>query len=675
MAKPRAHGTLVELRALALLYGRDVLLFEPFNTGAWFVTHGDDTDAADTDYSNSVSTTTTSDEDSADARKCLHLFFTSDGHFDTVYHQMYIEDAAFCQSLCYEIMYSYVFSLPDVMYAVERMLHDSPLEMNRSETDIESTAVALAGHRHVASITAASEADVTYSSMYPDGYPERMVLADGRVFLLDRPERTCCVLENYSMCHFHNGRNFEKLSLQLRHDLWNSREPQQEARALRHLQSMLPDRYTSCVRQLLMLGITPFPYKVAKALDPSMYRNVEYDTWSEHRKEQQMRYLQNVGNCLKIGARCYVRLSGSAANAPMVCHIQDIRHGKCFVFVEGLGEKRYVPMSALQCIEGNGERMHHHHNINRNNINGHSQRNIQQQNYLHPYNTQNYRNYSRTFNANNGTTIVNNTHRGQRQLYSAPSTGLTHAIMSTSSQKSIIGTTSASSSSSSAWVHNKFAMGGGGHGWTISNGGRRYGFTKNTCNHNKVAAALAQKHAEQQQQQRRKQQLNLTTSNNSNDGNASTAMFSTNSRSGIFADETADKNNASTACLKMFDDHDVDNHMLDDYQMQDNDDKLLQFVHCNDGNEDDDVDGGKDAVAMQLSHLTSMTHFEPRIFEPIIAAPLVVGAHPGTVNNGGPVTTPTAGNYRSGKQHAFKHNGGSNHGAGGGLGRKKGENR
>ena len=38
------------------------------------------------------------------------------------------------------------------------------------------------------------------------------------------------------------------------------------------------------VKDLLDLGITPFPYKVAKALDPEVYRNVEYDTWNDYRK-------------------------------------------------------------------------------------------------------------------------------------------------------------------------------------------------------------------------------------------------------------------------------------------------------------------------------------------------------------------------------------------------------
>lgn len=31
-------------------------------------------------------------------------------------------------------------------------------------------------------------------------------------------------------------------------------------------------------------GIAPFPYKVAKALDPNIYRNIAYDTWTEMRR-------------------------------------------------------------------------------------------------------------------------------------------------------------------------------------------------------------------------------------------------------------------------------------------------------------------------------------------------------------------------------------------------------
>lgn len=39
----------------------------------------------------------------------------------------------------------------------------------------------------------------------------------------------------------------------------------------------------------IFTGITPFPYKVAKALDENIYRNVEFDSWNEERKSSKQR--------------------------------------------------------------------------------------------------------------------------------------------------------------------------------------------------------------------------------------------------------------------------------------------------------------------------------------------------------------------------------------------------
>ncbi|XP_070386661.1 UDP-N-acetylglucosamine transferase subunit ALG13-like isoform X2 [Dermacentor albipictus] len=49
--------------------------------------------------------------------------------------------------------------------------------------------------------------------------------------------------------------------------------------------------------------IAPFPFKVAKALDPTIYRNVEYDNWKEAEKEK-MRSEQLVIPDLKPGVKC-----------------------------------------------------------------------------------------------------------------------------------------------------------------------------------------------------------------------------------------------------------------------------------------------------------------------------------------------------------------------------------
>lgn len=213
MAKPRTHGTLLELKAVASLFQRNVILYEAFNTGTWFVHEpqfGTDDPASYTDT-------------------CFQVFATVDNHFDTVFTQDYVESAAFCQSLVYEILYSFVYALPDVGYAVERMLHD-PVDR-----PLSSTLFSLNGMMD---------------------YPERIYLEDGRAFLLDRPEFTKCILENQLLCHFHNV-NFERLSAALNNELWECQQTNSDG--LMHLnkmlQSLLPDKYTSCVRQLLAEGI------------------------------------------------------------------------------------------------------------------------------------------------------------------------------------------------------------------------------------------------------------------------------------------------------------------------------------------------------------------------------------------------------------------------------------
>lgn len=42
--------------------------------------------------------------------------------------------------------------------------------------------------------------------------------------------------------------------------------------------------HSTNMRLFIEQGITPFPFKVAKALDIDIYRNIEFDCWSDVRK-------------------------------------------------------------------------------------------------------------------------------------------------------------------------------------------------------------------------------------------------------------------------------------------------------------------------------------------------------------------------------------------------------
>ncbi|XP_065585875.1 putative bifunctional UDP-N-acetylglucosamine transferase and deubiquitinase ALG13 [Cyrtonyx montezumae] len=95
----------------------------------------------------------------------------------------------------------------------------------------------------------------------------------------------------------------------------------------------------------------PFPYKVLKALDPEIYRNVEFDVWLDSRKElQKTDYMVFAGRQYYLGDKCQVRLDpgGKYYNA----HIQEVgQDGNTMtVFIEELAEKHTVPLASLKPV-------------------------------------------------------------------------------------------------------------------------------------------------------------------------------------------------------------------------------------------------------------------------------------------------------------------------------------
>ncbi|XP_077341755.1 UDP-N-acetylglucosamine transferase subunit ALG13 [Lithobates pipiens] len=95
----------------------------------------------------------------------------------------------------------------------------------------------------------------------------------------------------------------------------------------------------------------PFPYKVLKALDPEIYRNVEFDVWLDSRKElQKTEYMVFAGRQYCLGDKCQVRLEpgGRYYNA----HIQEVGHdsNSVTVFLEELAEKHIVPLAHLKPV-------------------------------------------------------------------------------------------------------------------------------------------------------------------------------------------------------------------------------------------------------------------------------------------------------------------------------------
>ncbi|XP_041563048.1 protein ovarian tumor locus isoform X1 [Drosophila elegans] len=298
MSKPKTYGTMTELRAMSCLYRRNVILYEPYNMGTSVIFN-------------------------RRYPENFRVFFNNENHFDSVFEVNYIETAAICQSISFKLLYQQLFKLPDVSFAVEIMLHPHSFDWDKS--------------------------DVQFNDQ---GYMIGIQCSDGHTFALDLPENTNCILENFMLCNFHST-----CGIQSNNSRKTSRREskQQEDRKLPgtgghesndHL-PMCPNRLESCVRQLLYDGITPFPYKVAKSMDPFMYRNIEFDCWNDMRKEAK-RYNVYVNDYnFKVGAKCKVELEYESEM--YTCHIQSISKDKttCVVFAEMLGQKLWVPYESL----------------------------------------------------------------------------------------------------------------------------------------------------------------------------------------------------------------------------------------------------------------------------------------------------------------------------------------
>ncbi|XP_076244086.1 uncharacterized protein LOC143185190 [Calliopsis andreniformis] len=137
--------------------------------------------------------------------------------------------------------------------------------------------------------------------------------------------------------------------------------------------------------QTIVKNIPPFPYRVAKALDPNIYRNTDFDIWHEIRREvKNAGWTRHNSHELQIGGKCLVQMDFNEeefdkANNNIVCvsslekdinsndakalqkkgkqdptffygHIQEMskNQGPVLVFIEELGEKRIVPYCALK---------------------------------------------------------------------------------------------------------------------------------------------------------------------------------------------------------------------------------------------------------------------------------------------------------------------------------------
>ncbi|CAH1130726.1 unnamed protein product [Ceutorhynchus assimilis] len=101
------------------------------------------------------------------------------------------------------------------------------------------------------------------------------------------------------------------------------------------------------VEEINDVVVAPFPFKIAKALDPNIYRNIEYDSWGQARREIRLGAWYHGDDKLILGTKCMFK--DSESDKSFECYIQDLSldEGMCLVFLTELGERRKVKYSDL----------------------------------------------------------------------------------------------------------------------------------------------------------------------------------------------------------------------------------------------------------------------------------------------------------------------------------------
>ncbi|XP_046422637.1 protein ovarian tumor locus-like [Neodiprion fabricii] len=275
-------GGMLEIKAMSLLYKRDVVMFNGQKLTRQLVT-------------------------SNGFEKLIYLCHIPPKQYETIYARDFISTAAFCQSIVYQTLYKDVFQMADVDNAVFKMLHE------RSNN-----------------------------------------ISHDKFFLKENLEIR------------------EQLTVELFNKLEKSTEETEES-------------------QVVAKSITPFPYRIAKALDPNIYRNTDFDIWHEIRREiRNAGWMKYNSSELQVGGKCLVHMDtkedeldktnnnssyninlgeksskdnngndqkstkkpGKKDSVIFSGHIQEMskNEGPVVVFIEELGEKKTVPYSSLKPI-------------------------------------------------------------------------------------------------------------------------------------------------------------------------------------------------------------------------------------------------------------------------------------------------------------------------------------
>lgn len=293
--------------------------------------------------------------------KKIYLCYSYNNHFDAIFTKAHRDNLALIQSFVYEILYDKVFGSGEQVSVARRLLRKSdtiyPKEYMRgsdggeyddedddsdereihSSDDIDSERDNLESLDYEVCETGQNSILMTSTSA------EANVSTNG----VDATEQS---LENADTTDQNNNDTTKGVVSKL----------------YKNNDNVFPMSSSSCsLSDKSAIQKMPLPYKVAKSLDPVIYRNTAFDAWQAAKKEYEELVNQKAIAILQTGDKCLVKLNNNYSEKWNLAYVQNIQQDIANVFVVELNENHCVGIENLKPYKSGGSdgpMMHHGNN-------------------------------------------------------------------------------------------------------------------------------------------------------------------------------------------------------------------------------------------------------------------------------------------------------------------------
>jgi hypothetical protein len=284
------YGGQLEIIAMSKLYKRDFIIYQHPNQPGIDVTQNN--------FINKI-----------------YLCYSYNNHFDAIFTKAHRDRLALIQSLVYEILYDKVFGSGEQVTIARRLLRKSdtiyPKEYMKIDLENEENIELNLIESDNNSLIHESDLNINNESLdndeeYNDQNEKDDLSQESEIEVLDTD-----INEN------NKTKSIDRLGKKLKKGKANS----------------FNEKHSNIIHKM------PLPYKVAKSLDPVIYRNTAFDAWLAAKKEHEEAANQKAISILQQGDKCLVRINNNYNEKWTLAFFQNMMHDSANVYIPELNEK------------------------------------------------------------------------------------------------------------------------------------------------------------------------------------------------------------------------------------------------------------------------------------------------------------------------------------------------